>query len=69
MHFNRKSINVTARVDDPIISVEDMSSFLRLDGDSSNNALLTSYIEVATEAVKQYTNRAIKTETFLYTAD
>lgn len=69
MPVNRKSTNVTLSDDSPVITVEDMSVFLRLDADSSNNALIATYIESGTEAVKQYTNRAIKTETFKYTAD
>jgi len=69
MSFNRKSVTVTASDDSPVIDVSDMLDFLRLDDDSSYNALVASYVEAATEAVKRHPNRAIKTETFTYTAD
>lgn len=69
MAFNRKSVSVTTSSDSPIVSVSDMAAFLKLDDDSADNALLASYIEVATEAVKNFTNRAIKTETLTYTSD
>lgn len=69
MSVNRKSVTVTTSTDNPVVSVSDMAEFLRLDDDSASNALLASYIEVATEAVKNHLNRAIKTETFTYRAD
>lgn len=69
MTFNRKSVAVTTSNDDPVVSVSDMAAFLKLDDDSTDNALLEAYIETATEAVKNYLNRAIRTETFTYRAD
>lgn len=68
MRYNRKSIKVTASNDDPAISLADMKTFLRVDGTADDDAI-TAYITTATEAVKNYCQRAILTETFVFTAD
>jgi hypothetical protein len=68
MRFNRKSVYVTVSADDPAISLSDMKDYLRVDGDG-DDAIITSHISAATEAVKQYTRRAILTETFAFKAD
>lgn len=68
MRFNRKSVVVTASADSPAISTADMKAFLRVDG-SADDAVIASYVTTATEAVKQYTRRALLTETFVYRAD
>jgi hypothetical protein len=68
MRFNRKSIEVTASNDSPAISTADMKAFLRVN-DSADDALIASYVTTATEAVKQYTGRAILTETFVFRCD
>lgn len=68
MRFNRKSAYVTASNDSPAISTADMKSFLRVDG-TADDALIASYVTAATEAVKQYTRRAILTETLVFKAD
>lgn len=68
MRFNRKSIEVTASNDSPAISTADMKAFLRVN-DSANDALIASYVTTATEAVKQYTRRALLTETFAFRCD
>lgn len=68
MRFNRKSIKVTASNDSPAISLADMKTFLRVDG-SADDDIITAYIATATEMVKEYTRRAILTETFVFTAD
>lgn len=68
MRFNRKSAYVTASNDSLAISLADMKDYLRVDG-AADDALITSYIDAATEAVKQYTRRAILTETFVLKAD
>lgn len=68
MRFNRKSVTVTVSTDDPAITLADMKSFLRVDG-TADDSLITSFISTGTESVKQYTRRAILTETFVYRAD
>jgi hypothetical protein len=68
MRFNRKSVYVTTSADSAVISLSDMKVFLRVDG-TADDALITSYTATATEAVKQYTRRAIQTETFVFKAD
>lgn len=68
MRFNRKSVYVTASNDDPAISTADMKAFLRVN-DSADDAIIASYVTTATEAVKQYTRRALLTETFVFKAD
>lgn len=66
--YNRKSVEVTASDDSPAISLADMKEFLRQDGTADDN-IITAYIATATEAVKEYTRRAILTETFVFRAD
>lgn len=68
MRFNRKSVSVTLSDDSPAISTADMKAFLRVDG-SGDDAIIASYVATATEAVKQFTRRAILTETFAFKAD
>ena len=68
MRFNRKSVTVTASTDDPAISLADMKGFLRVDGTADDDQI-TAYIATATEAVKQYTRRALLTETLVFKAD
>ena len=68
MRFNRKSVEVTASSDSPAISISDMKDFLRV-SDNADDALIEAYVTTATEAVKQYTRRAILTETFVFRAD
>lgn len=68
MRYNRKSIKVTVSDDSPAISLADMKAFLRVDG-TADDAAITAYIATATEAVKNYCQRAILTETFVFTAD
>ena len=68
MRFNRKSVYVTASADSPSISTADMKSFLRVT-DSADDAIIAAYVATATEMVKQYTRRAILTETFVFKSD
>lgn len=68
MRYNRKSIEVTASNDSPAISTADMKDFLRIN-DSADDAIIAAYVTTATEAVKQYTRRAILTETFVFRCD
>ena len=68
MRYNRKSITVTDSSDSPAVSLEDMKKFLRVDG-AADDDIITAYIQTATEAVKNYCQRAILTETFVFTAD
>lgn len=68
MRFNRKSVYVTASNDSPAIDAFDMKAFLRIDTNESDY-IINAYIATATEAVKQYLQRAILTETFVFKAD
>lgn len=68
MSYNRKSVRVTASADSPAVSLSDMKDFLRV-SDTADDSKITAYISVATDAVKQYTRRAILTETFVLTSD
>lgn len=68
MSFNRKSVVVTASADSPAISTADMKTYLRVDG-SGDDALIASHVAAATEAIKQYCQVAILTETFAFRAD
>ena len=68
MRYNRKSVVVTASDDDPAVSLADMKTALR-GVPSADDALVTSYVTAATEAVKQYTRRALLTETFVFRCD
>lgn len=68
MRYNRKSITVTLSNDSPAISLADMKLFLRV-SDTDDDDIITAYIATATEAVKNYCQRAILTETFVFTAD
>jgi hypothetical protein len=68
MRFNRKSAYVTASNDTFPITINAMKDYLRVDG-SDDDELIAAYINTAVEAIKQYTRRAIKTETFVLKAD
>lgn len=68
MRFNRKSVVVTVSSDDPVISLADMKSELRVSG-TADDAAITAYIAAATVSAKEYTRRALRTETFVYRAD
>lgn len=68
MRFNRKSAYVTVSNDALPISLQAMKQHLRVDG-AQDDDIITAYINTAVEAVKQYTRRAIKTETFVFKAD
>lgn len=68
MRFNRKSVYVTASDDGPAISTPLMKSYLRVDT-AADDAVIRSYVETATEAVKQYLRLALLTETFVLKAD
>lgn len=68
MRFNRKSAYVTVSNDTFPITIQAMKDYLRVDG-SQDDELIAAYINTAVEAIKQYTRRAIKTETFVFKAD
>lgn len=68
MRFNRKSIEVTLSTDIRAVLLAEMKEFLRVTG-TADDEMIRSYISTATEAVKQYTRRAILTETFVMRAD
>jgi hypothetical protein len=68
MRFNRKSAYVTVSNDALPISLQSMKQHLRVDG-TQDDDIITAYINTAVEAIKQYTRRAIKTETFVFKAD
>lgn len=68
MRFNRKSAYVTVSNDTFPITIQAMKDYLRVDG-SDDDELIAAYINTAVEAIKQYTRRAIKTETFVFKAD
>lgn len=68
MRFNRKSVYVTASNDTFPITIQAMKDYLRVDG-SQDDELIAAHINTAVEAIKQYTRRAIKTETFVFKAD
>jgi len=65
MFYNRKSLKViTPFSDNPekVISLSDMKNYMRVDGTTDDN-LINDFIDIATEAAKQYMRRAIITET------
>lgn len=68
MRFNRKSVYVTQTSGQLPVALYDMKEFLRVDTDA-DDAVITAYIQTATEALKQYMRRAILTETFVFKAD
>lgn len=68
MRYNRKSVIVSASTDDPVISTADMRDFLRITG-TDNDTLIAAYVSAATEAVKEYCQLALRTETLTYRAD
>lgn len=68
MRFNRKSAYVTVSNDTFPITIQAMKDYLRVAG-SDDDELIAAYINTAVEAIKQYTRRAIKTETFVFKAD
>ena len=68
MRYNRKTVVVTESADHLAISVADMKRNLRESG-SANDAIIDGYIEAATEVAKEYTRRALRTETMIFTLD
>jgi len=68
MRFNRKSVYVTQASSQLAVALYDMKEFLRVDNDA-DDAVITAYIQTATEALKQYMRRSILTETFVFKAD
>lgn len=65
MFYNRKSVKVITPFNDSgnkVVTLEDMKLFLRVDG-TTDDDLISSLIDAATDMVKQYTRRAILTET------
>lgn len=73
LYYNRKSIKViTPPVSgvgvSKIISVADMKSYLRVDT-SDDDTLIGDFIDIATEAARNYTQRAILQETIELTLD
>lgn len=68
MRYNRKSLQViTAPVNSPV-SLSDMKDYLRVDT-SDDDTLIQSFIDSATESVKQYLKRSLITETLELTMD
>lgn len=68
MRYNRKSLSViTAPATSPV-SLSDMKAYLRVDT-SSDDTLIQSFIDAATESIKQYLKRSLITETLELTMD
>ena len=68
MMYNRKSIRTITEPTGLAVSLVDMKLFLAVEG-AADDALITDFIEVATESVKQYIQRSILTETLEFTMD
>ena len=67
-YFNRKTVKViTPPVASPI-SLEDMKKYLRVD-DAADDDLIQSFIDAATESMKQYLKRSLITETLEFSMD
>jgi hypothetical protein len=68
MRYNRKSIRVVTGPASLAVSLDDMKLFLAVES-TADNALITDFIEVATESVKQYIRRGVLPETLEFTMD
>lgn len=68
MRFNRKSAYVSVPSTRLAVALFDIKEFLRVDF-SADDAVITAYINTATEAIKQYLRRAILIETYVFKAD
>lgn len=66
--INRKSISVVTKPATLAVSLSDMKDYLRVDG-TDDDSLITSFIESATDVVKQYLRRSLITETLELTMD
>ena len=56
MLYNRRSISVKTPAASQPVTLSDVKTFLRVDG-SADDALLTGFIEAATDAAQKYCNR------------
>jgi hypothetical protein len=68
VRYNRKTVTVIAPPASLAVSLADMKAYLVITG-TADDALLTAFIEAATEAAKQYLRRSIVTETLELTLD
>lgn len=66
--WSRRSLSVTASTDSLVVSVFDMMTELRED-DDTRAPLIEGYIDAATEVVKEYLRRSLRTETLALTLD
>jgi len=68
--YNRRQVEVSSVTDAPtdIISLDEVKSFLRVDG-TSDDALLTMLIGVAIDAAEKYLWRSILTKSLVLTMD
>jgi hypothetical protein len=60
--YNRRTVNIITPPDDPAVTLAEVKDMLVIDGTSDDN-LLTAFIEAATDAARQYMRRSIVTET------
>lgn len=61
-YFNRRTNKVVTPPATPAVSLEDMKDYLRVDT-TDDDALITSFIEAATDQVKKYLKRCLISET------
>jgi hypothetical protein len=68
MRYNRKSIRVVTGPASLAVSLADMKLYLAVES-TADDALITDFIEVATESVKQYIRQSVMQETLELTMD
>ena len=68
MSYNRRSVKVVTSTDDPIWTIAEIKDLLRVTG-ADDDAKLEGYVVAATEAIKQRTRQALRTETLRLTLD
>jgi hypothetical protein len=68
VRYNRKTVSVITPPSGLAVSLTDMKAYLVITG-TADDALLTAFIQAATEAAKQYLKRSILEETLELTMD
>lgn len=66
--YNRKTVSVITPPSELAVPLADMKAYLVITG-TADDALLTAFIQAATEAAKQYLKRSIMEETLELTMD
>lgn len=71
MYYNRKSLKVITPASDNSekpVSLAEMKAYMRVDVET-DDAIINDFIDIATEAAKQYLGRSVMTETLELTLD